>query len=383
MEAKPPTGGLASKKTSIYPFMEVKLLGVFLLVTLVSVCLAENKNLALLAETRIFLALILAWLILNFTQLKKLAIWFLASLWLPTLLALGQFFSQATFANKWLGLARHEAGLGGSAVIETFLNGAVSGRWLRAYGSFDHPNILGATLAIGLLVVLALSLSLKKVARPDYLKLFLLASLVLFSAGLFVSFSRSAWLGLALGLIFMSATLFFQKKFADLKKLSLGAVIIGVVFLMLTVSYGKLISVRVEGGTRLENLSTDQRAIYWKQAETLISQKPIIGVGIGNYIPTLIKIEPNEPAWEYQPVHNVLLLIWAELGIFGLLTFLSLLLVWFWKYGRKYELVGALLIALLPMLLLDHWLWSFHYGVLFFALVIVLATGFSGEKKVK
>jgi O-antigen ligase len=383
LEANPPLGGLASKKsfTSIYPFMEVKLLLIFLVLGAVSIFWAENKTLALFREGQLILAVGFFWLIANFTKISKLAFSFLFSLIIPTSLGLWQFFAQTTFGNKWLGLAEHKANLGGTSVIETFSNGIVDGRWLRAYGSFDHPNILGATLAVGLLVALALLLKLKKVAKPDYLKLFLLASLVLFSAGLFVSFSRSAWLGLACGIIFMGSALFFQKKFTDFKNLFLGSVIIGVVFSMLFLGYQNLVNIRVAGGTRLENLSLDQREIYWKQAKNMIFEKPLLGVGIGNYVPALLKSDSINQAWAYQPVHNVFLLIWAELGIFGLLTFLSLLIILFWKYGRKHELAGALLFALLPMLLLDHWLWSFHYGLLFFALVISLVVGFSEKKR--
>lgn len=383
LEAKPPRRGLASKKsfTSICPFMEVKLLLIFLVLGAVSIFWAENKNLVLFREAQLILAVGFFWLIANFTKISKLAFSFLFSLIIPTSLGLWQFFAQTTFGNKWLGLAQHNASLGGTSVIETFSSGIVDGRWLRAYGSFDHPNILGATLAIGLLVALALLLKLKKVAKPDYLKLFLLASLILFSAGIFVSFSRSAWLVLALGIIFMGTSLFLQKNFADLKKLFLGVVIIGMVFLMLFLGYQNLVNVRVEGGTRLENLSLDQREVYWKQAKNLILQKPITGVGIGNYIPALLKSDSINQAWAYQPVHNVLSLIWAELGIFGLLTFLSLLIILFWKFGRKNIISGSLLIAILPMLWLDHWLWSFHCGLLFFALVISLAVGFSEKRR--
>ena len=176
--------------------------------------------------------------------------------------------------------------------------------------------------------------------------------------------------------------MFFQKNFAALKNLIFGLFIIAAVFLVMFAGYQNLVDVRVEGGTRLENLSLDQREVYFQQAKILIAKNPIIGTGLGNYIESLAKLKPSDQAWTYQPVHNVLLLIWAELGIFGLLIFVGFLVTLFWSYGRKNELAGALLFALLPMLLLDHWLWSLHFGLLFFALVIALATGFSGRERV-
>ena len=366
--------------TSIYPFMEVKLLLVFLVLSAVSIFWAQDKNLAFYCEVQIILALGFFWLCANFSKISKLSVAFLFSLIIPTFLGLWQFFAQTTFAEKWLGLAEHKANLGGTSVIETFSNGIVDGRWLRAYGSLDHPNIFGGVVAIGLLVTLGLLIQRQKEKIAK--KLFLYFSVVVFSAGLFASLSRSAWLALALGIILVGTFLFFQKNFAALKNLIFGSFIIAAVFLVMSVGYGKLMNVRVEGGTRLENLSLDQREVYFQQAKILIAKNPIIGTGLGNYIESLAKLKPSDQAWTYQPVHNVLLLVWAELGIFGLLIFVSLLLVLFWKYGRKNELAGALLVALLPMLLLDHWLWSFHFGLFFFALVIVLAAGFSRRERV-
>ncbi|MEI8343439.1 MAG: O-antigen ligase family protein [Candidatus Moraniibacteriota bacterium] len=378
---KSPIGDLVPKKTSIYPFMEVKLLLIFLTLGAVSIFWAENKTLAFYRETQIILALGFFWLCVNFTKISKLALAFVISLISPTLLGLWQFFAQTTFANKWLGLAMHKTSLGGTSVVETFSNGIVDGRWLRAYGGFDHPNIFGGVIAIGLLIILGLLMQTQKEKIKK--NVFLYFSVVIFSAGLFASLSRSAWLALLLGIISVGTFLFLQKNFAGLKNLIYESFIIVVVFLVMFLGYQNLVNVRVEGGTRLENLSLDQREVYWKQAKTLILQKPIAGVGIGNYIESLAKFKPNDQAWIYQPVHNVLILVWAELGIFGVLVFVGFLAGLFWNLVRKNKLAGALLIALLPMLLLDHWLWSFHFGLLFFALVIALATSFSGEKRVR
>lgn len=402
---------------SIYPFMEARMLLIFLALGVVSIFWAQDKTLALYREAQIILALGFFWLIANFTKISKLALSFVASLILPTLLGLWQFFTQTTFANKWLGLAQHQAGVGGTSVVETFSSGIVDARWLRAYGSFDHPNILGATLAVGILIITILLLRENKLSevchsrasgnlgsnagldslfqgndimqvklilrkRIYWLRLFLLFSLVLFSTGLFVSFSRSAWLGLILGIVFIAVSLFLQKKFLDLKNLIFAGVLIGVVFSIMSLGYHDLVGVRIGGSTRLESLSFDQRALYLQQAKGIIARNPIFGTGIGNYIPTLLKLNPSNQIWTYQPVHNVFLLAWAELGIFGMLFLVAFLGNLFWQFGRKSLISGALLIAILPMLWLDHWFWSFHYGMMFFAIVVSLAVSFSRKEKV-
>ncbi len=119
------------------------LLLIFFLLSLGSLFFAENKLLALYFEVRILLAVSLFWLAFKFIELPRLASYFVFSLIAPATLALWQFLSQTSFENKWFGLAEHQAFLGGTSVIETFSNGVISGRWLRGYGSFDHPNILG------------------------------------------------------------------------------------------------------------------------------------------------------------------------------------------------------------------------------------------------
>ena len=88
-------------------------------------------------------------------------------------------------------------------------------------------------------------------------------------------------------------------------------------------------------------------------------------------------LEAKKQAWAYQPVHNVFLLVWAEIGIVGLLGFLGLLgyLGWsalkrFWKEEDYISL--PLLLALVIIMMFDHWLWSLHFGVLWFWLILGL-----------
>ena len=87
-----------------------------------------------------------------------------------------------------------------------------------------------------------------------------------------------------------------------------------------------------------------------------------------------LRIKNNIPARHYQPVHNVFLLIWAEIGIIGLLFFIGLLLCVINKKGSKNLIVSMpLLAAMIMIFLFDHWWWSLHFGVLFFWLVLGIA----------
>ncbi|MFH2062897.1 MAG: hypothetical protein ABIJ46_01960, partial [bacterium] len=107
-------------------------------------------------------------------------------------LALSQFSLQRVVANKWLGVAEHLPEISGSSVVET-----LGGRWLRAYGTLPHPNMLGAYLAIAALASLFLLVSTND--RRWRLLAGLGAAVNILGMGL--TFSRSALIGFLVGLV--------------------------------------------------------------------------------------------------------------------------------------------------------------------------------------
>jgi O-antigen ligase len=371
----------AIKSTSISSFIDVRkfdlmALLLFVIISLLSVFIASDRGLAWFFELRLLLAIGFLVLLLKIADKKKLAMAFVFSLILPTLLALWQFFSQQTFANKWLGIANHEPASGGSSVIEVYSGGIAVERWLRAYGSFDHPNILGAVLVFGIILSFWLILE-KKWHKP-----WMFGIMALFSTGLFASLSRTAWLSLFLAMIAGAVVLFLQKKYSSLKIWISGSVIIAAIFLIMFFVYKDLVIVRIQNDTRLENLSLDQRALFLSQAKKIINENPVLGVGIGNYIPAVINQNPGDVAWNYQPVHNVFFLVWAELGIVGVFLLLTLFGVLFWKHARNNYVTVAIFVSLVPILMLDHWLWSLHFGLMMFVLTTALIAGISKSEQV-
>ena len=76
-------------------------------------------------------------------------------------------------------------------------------RSLRAYGLTDHPNILGGSLAFGLLLLAAGYDWARPHQRP-----WLAGTFTLGSMALLLTFSRSAWLGLIAGLVLLLAWAF-------------------------------------------------------------------------------------------------------------------------------------------------------------------------------
>lgn len=351
------------KKESIKPLWWWGLI-IFELITFFSIFWSENKILALFRYLILVLGILLFYLVkrLDFVKTTQVIKFFLIGLFAPAILGIWQFFSQSTYVNKYLGLAYHSASILGDSIIETG-----TGRFLRAYGSFDHPNILGGMMAIALILVLYLSLK-KEIKRNE--RLFYLISFAIFYTALLVSFSRSGILALAASAPFIIIKAWkrgiFQKKLISLFILlliSISAVII--------IPYQDLFLGRVEVTSRLEKKSITERETYLAQAAKLIIKKPIQGVGVGNYILAEKKIDNNaHDFWYYQPVHNYWLLIWSEIGIIGLLGALIFWFAIFKLSAKKY--LWPLGLALLTISLLDHWLWTQPQGLIVFFLLAAL-----------
>jgi len=302
----------------------------------------------------------------GFLDRVKIIYSFLAAMFWQAILGIYQFLTQYAPANKYLGLAAHDPSQTGTAVIEI-----VSGRWLRAYGGLDHPNIFGGVLVIALILAAYLLAKQKVIRRNQEFvqSLFLFVFYFVALTALFFSFSRSAWLALVLGLIFMLIGFIKQKDHWVLGRFIALLLFSTALVLIIAQPYRGLINTRMEINTRLEQQSLDQRITYISQSENLINQHWLFGVGIGNYTLALQDFYHSDfsNVWSYQPVHDVFMLLWAEAGIGAFLSFLFFL--FFLARDRRTILAAALLPALFIIMLFDHWLISLPFGILFLFLV--------------
>ncbi|MDO8626669.1 MAG: O-antigen ligase family protein [Candidatus Magasanikbacteria bacterium] len=306
------------------------------------------------------------------------------------LLAIWQFFSQSVMASKWLGLAAHSAANLGDFVIETGAVGissaAVGGveRWLRAYGAFPSPNILGAFLATAFLVGVILTLHVKTVRE----RLGLAVGQIFISAGLFFSFSRSAWVGLIAGLVYLGIIIWRRQNSPEVVKYQKIAwrwnlFILGATALLLATIYSPLITTRLSGSGPLEARSINDRFSQVSTWTALISATPrnfLLGAGPGLYTYALRQYNPNFSSWAYDQVHNTYLLIFAELGLLGfvLLFFLSFSIINLIK--KQNPLWLAVIAAMLAAALFDHFWWSLYAGQMLWWGVLALGLGRSSAE---
>ena len=343
------------------------------LAVFISIFFASDKLLASYKYVLFLLGLGLFWLInrIKYSN-KKLAWAFFSSLVLQGVLALEQFFNQAVLASKWLGMAKHLPADLGTSVIETVGKTGVGERWLRAYGSLDHPNILGGFLTLGLIVVFWLIINYKRQSekKTDYKFIIYYLSFIIALAGLIFSFSRSSYLALIVGIIIFIIFYLVKKDWLALKRLG-GLIILSIVFFgIIFLNYQNLFITRVEYSARLETKSAQERKLYLDDSWKIIKQHWLTGVGIGNYTLKVAEENPKRYYLMIQPVHNVWFLVLAETGIFGLIFFIALLVLLFFKSWQKRKVLKlSILLALVIMMSLDHYLWSLHFGVLLFWLL--------------
>lgn len=306
------------------------------------------------------------WLIVRIIKPKiSLVFWALASAGLiQAVWGWWQFSTQTILANKWLGVAAHPVTQGGTSVL---LN--EGGRWLRAYGGQAHPNILGGLLVVTSLAMAWLFMAAKKKSERYIIASFYVIQLI----GLFLSFSRAAWLSL-----FLSLALGWQL-IKDKRRLNLVAIFIAtVVFVVMGASLWQPTRARLIGApaSQLEKQAIEERVTGLSESKSLLGNAWWRGVGIGNYTKALALHSPGLPGYVYQPVHNILLLILTELGLAGLVFWLMFVWQRLVVYPKK------LMLFLVPIgvtLFFDHYWWTSASMMLIFWLIMALPEINEGE----
>ena len=257
---------------------------------------------------------------------------------------IAQFAIQHDLGMNYLGESRLSASFDG---VAKFSSVGVSGRsdtsttaYLRAYGPYQHANVFGGVLVMGLIATLSLLLR----RAPTTFQVQVLLVLVV---GVLVSFSRSALLGalLALGI----AMIYRRRSSANLGSLIVISLVIPLVLFV------PLLLIRV-GDPNDKGISA--RFDGYEAAYTIVSRQPIWrGVGGGNYPATLrsrlVESGVAFEEWQIGPVHSVPLLLAAEWGV---LPVVGLALLAWYGIRRWYRTSWFWLLPLAPLILFDHYL---------------------------
>lgn len=328
----------------------------FVVWVFLSILWAPVPLLALQAAVRLLAAALLFLLVRSCPNRERVINAFLLSVLCQATFGLFQFFQQHVDASTLLGVAAQSA-FGPSAVVES-----VVGRLLRAYGTLPHPNIFGGFMAVGLVVSLF-------PVRGRVAYLFRTGVAPLLAAGLFVSFSRSAWLAAAAGVIAVVVGVVLRQMPWRPVFLRIGAacLIVG----LFAVLYLPFVNTRVTATGRLEARSINERLLALEQSRDLLLDRPLIGVGIGQTIPALLAKGGGYPPL-LEPPHAAPAVLLVELGLVGFLLAIGLLLR-FVPHGSVLSPEAVALAATGGVLMLfDHYLWTSVPGLLLAAFLLAL-----------
>jgi len=299
---------------------------------------------------------------------------FVAGALLEAFIALLQFVFQRDLGLRFLGESILSPALAGVAKIDLPF-----GKLVRAYGTFPHPNVLGAFLLTALFIVSWLFFR-KKSSFGFFAPVF---SALL--GGLFISFSRSAlivfYIFFSLCLVMLFPRTIFRESWRKASFVFFAASAVFCALLFLPLRYTFQFSPHQS--------SLTQRVFYNRAALEAVKQSPYFGVGEGNFVGYLKSGYKGLPQWQYQPVHNIYLLIASQSGLPALFSFL--LFVFFLLFnsfktafrrgGSERIFVLAAFLSFLVLGFFDHYFFTLQQGqIMFWLLAGILASGWFSAK---
>ncbi len=285
---------------------------------------------------------------------RQMVWWLTAGLLLQSGIAAAEVALQSAaflrpLALTWPGdLAVNQSG---TSVVESL----IGGRWLRAYGTLPHPNVLGGFLLVYL-------------AGPalGYLRtggrVWLLPWLVGVAA-LWLTLSRGAWVAALAG---GAALLALLPGAYRGRALVLGVCALPVA-LALSLALPNVVLTRLTpeaaSAAPLERLSLAERERFGQAGRQLWDRHRWLGVGAGAYMVAAADLTDLQAPLE--PPHSVPLLAGAELGVIGVALGAGLAIA----IGRRLwaergkgtpaaAVFGAALIALAASAAFDHFWWT-------------------------
>jgi hypothetical protein len=327
------------------------------------------------------------------------------------IIGIWQFILQHSAGFFWLGESLISPEIPGVAKI--IFDGE---KYIRAYGLFPHSNILGGFLSISVLALLSLKIVFgnhsdvsnvppqKKCSMWNILrgrrgtfvetgvkqllagKNFFWPAMTVLLVSLALTFSKSAILGLVIALVILRVYLgknkskvFHVKQF--LRVLGLSAFMAFLVLFIIKLNLSTFLISSLKERFFVLDVSRGTIFTHW-----------FAGAGAGQFIVELVRQTNSQlEIWQYQPIHNVFLLILAELGFVGIFIFalfIAKIVYYLVKKSvpcetliepikQKLQPMGpSLFAAIIFIMFFDHYFWTIQQGQIMLWLVFGFLSGF-------
>lgn len=287
----------------------------------------------------------------------------LAGLGFECLLLIVEWIRQGSLGLQWLGEWRFDVHTSGIAKIDWHGH-----KLLRPMGTFAHPNIVAGILAVAIpLAWLEFRISSIETRIGNPIQHSVLGIrysvfwLSLAGIGLFLTWSRAGWL---VGMVWAVVAILVWRR----DKWTFGGLgLLG------------LLALALAGGRFLSLITTDSwsAGLRWELMKRAwqIWLAHLFGVGVNSFTLGLAKTGPIYGLDWWQPVHNVWLLVLAEMGILGLLGLLGVLVcsigwlfVKLWRERKGLSQLDWILlgvwVSIVFLTLVDHYWWTSQQGLM-------------------
>lgn len=266
---------------------------------------------------------------------------FTLSILLQGVMGVCQFLKGVSVGAYFLGESKIVSGMLGSSFMD------IQGEsYLRAYGTFPHPNILAGWYI--LVFFLCIYMYLKSESKIYLLNILLILLFIVFT------FSRVSIILISISLIVILFKYFLKSK----NIYSISPILL---YRFLNIFNG-------------DDSSWEDR-LKLLQINISILKENILGVGLGNSIKYYSDSIPFTQGGKLllQPVHNIFILNWVEQGVL-IGTYYIYLIYRFFLKGLKLNTVRVLILICITTLgMFDHYLFSLPQGnaILFSSLILL------------
>jgi len=198
-------------------------------------------------------------------------------------------------------------------------------------GLGNNPDKLAGLSFIGIFLGLGL---MQYTRRMKLVYVFLIVILII---GLFLTYTRSAWLVTPLGILW----LLYKTSQKGSKKSHLILLLLVLISLVSAIFLIAPLHSRIFVTFEITDGSEYNRQAMWNYLWAIIEQNPVKGVGPGVVSKTLAQFafvqKISDVLEDKYSAHNVVLTIWAELGTLGLLSFVCLIYIGLFAKGKSLE----------------------------------------------
>jgi O-antigen ligase len=223
-------------------------------------------------------------------------------------------------------LVRILAASGAVSAVVGLSQTVVHGTEYRIHGTLTDWMTFSGLLLIVLMLAVAQLLFRGRGKKDAWLA----GAVALMLVAVLASQTRSAWVGLAVAL----GLLIWIRDKRFLIALPLAAV------LALAVAPGP-VRERMLSFTDLEDITATERVFMWRSGTEIFLDYPLLGVGPGNVRPIYPQYQHPDDPWiperRWTHLHSNIFQIAAERGLFGLLTWLAVWIMFLLKARRRWR----------------------------------------------